>query len=188
MADFYFSTPTLETERLILRRLNIRDAQDMFEYSQDPQVAQHVLWSAHRTISDSRMTIKYQMHKYRAGEPASWGIELKETGKLIGTIGFMWFQPDNMSAEVGYSLARAQWNKGIMSEALDKVIRYGFSKLYMNRIEAQHEVDNPASGRVMEKCGMKKEGVLRQRLYNKGKYCDMALYSILRDDWKQNII
>ena len=69
-----------------------------------------------------------------------------------------------------------------MSEALSAVLNEGFMDLNLHRIEAQHEVDNPASGRVMEKCGMRKEGVLRQRLYNKGKFVDVALYAILKDD------
>ena len=69
-----------------------------------------------------------------------------------------------------------------MTEALARVIDYTFESMDINRIEAQHELDNPASGRVMEKCGMRKEGVLRQRLYNKGKFVDVALYAILKSD------
>ena len=69
-----------------------------------------------------------------------------------------------------------------MTEALREVIRYTFSEMEINRIEAQHETENPASGRVMEKCGMKKEGILRQRLYNKGRFVDVCLYSILRSE------
>ena len=65
------------------------------------------------------------------------------------------------------------------------MIAYTFETMDVNRIEAQHELDNPASGRVMEKCGMKKEGVLRQRLYNKGKFVDVALWAILREDYER---
>ena len=71
-----------------------------------------------------------------------------------------------------------------MTEALGRVIAYTFEAMDINRIEAQHELDNPASGRVMEKCGMRKEGVLRQRLYNKGHFVDVALYAIVRSDLK----
>ena len=69
-----------------------------------------------------------------------------------------------------------------MTEALRAVIKFGFEEMNLNRIEAQHETTNPASGRVMEKVGMKKEGVLRQRLLNKGKFVDVALYSVLRGE------
>ena len=175
--------PTLETPRLRIRKLNLRDAQDMFEYSQDPQVARYVLWDPQRSIGEARGYIRYMLRKYRMGEPSSWGIELKENGKLIGTIGFMWIQRENASAEVGYSLSRGYWNRGIMTEALEAVLRYGFRSMNLNRIEAQHEVPNAASGAVMRKCGMRHEGTLRQRMLNKGVYVDVELYAILRRDY-----
>ena len=177
--------PLLETERLRLRRLCMRDAADIFDYSRDPQVAKYVLWDAQTSLSEARSYLRFMLRKYRLGEPASWGIELKATGRIVGTIGFMWVQTDNCSAEVGYSLSRDYWNNGIMTEALREVIRYGFLGLRLNRIEAQHETGNPASGAVMRKCGMAKEGTLRQRLFNKGKYVDVDMYSILRGDFDQ---
>lgn len=185
MADLYGYMPTIDTERLRLRRLTMHDAQDIFEYGSDPLVARHVLWSAYRNIGEARGYLRFMLRKYRMNEPASWGIELKESGKIIGTIGFMWIQYDNAAAEVGYSLARAQWNRGIMTEALNALIDYGFRYLQLNRIEAQHETDNPASGAVMRKCGMQHEGTLRQRMLNKGKYVDVELYAILRKDYKK---
>lgn len=174
--------PVLETDRLLLRRMTMADAQDVFAYSCDPEVSRHVLWEAHRFIGESRAYLRYIQRQYRNNEPSSWGIELKESGRLIGTIGYMWWDRENRSAEVGYSLARAQWNKGLMTEAMRVIIRFGFEEMGLNRIEAQHETSNPASGRVMEKVGMCLEGILRQRLYNKGRYVDVALYSILRGD------
>lgn len=178
----YGYMPTLETRRLRLRKLTMRDAQDIYEYSRDPQVARYVLWEAHRSIGESRSYLRYMLRKYRLGEPASWGIEWKATGQIIGTIGFMWIQRENASAEVGYSLSRAFWNQGVMTEALAELIRYGFQSLNLNRIEAQHETENPASGAVMRKCGMQREGTLRQRLLNKGKFVDVELYAILKRD------
>ena len=179
----YGDMPTLETPRLRLRKLNMRDAQDIFDYSQDPQVAKYVLWEAQKSLSDARSYIRYMLRKYRLGEPASWGIEWTASGKIIGTIGFMWIQRENAAAEVGYSLSRNFWNRGIMTEALDAVLRFGFQSLNLNRIEAQHETENPASGAVMRKCGMRREGTLRQRLINKGKYVDVELYAVLRGDF-----
>ncbi len=177
-----FCMPALETPRLILRRIAMRDAKDIFAYSRDEEVARHVLWSAQRDIGEARDYIKYMMRRYRDDEPSSWGIVQKATGRLVGTIGYMDYSEDNGSVEVGYSLARWLWNGGYMTEALRRVIAYTFDEMDINRIEAQHELTNPASGRVMEKCGMRREGVLRQRLYNKGKYVDVALYAILRCD------
>ncbi len=175
--------PYLETERLVLRKMEMRDAPDMYEYSRDPQVAKHVLWEAHTSVSDTKAYIRYMLRKYRAGEPSSWCIVEKSTDKVVGTIGYMWYQKDNSSAEVGYSLARRCWNRGYMTEALRAVLDYTFRELGFNRVEAQHEIDNGASGAVMRKCGMQKEGTLRSRLYNKGKYVDVDLYAILRKDY-----
>ena len=109
-------------------------------------------------------------------------IELAQERKVIGTIGFMWIQQENRSAEVGYSLSRPYWNRGLMTEALRALLGFGFEQLHLNRIEAQHESDNPASGRVMAHVGMRYEGRLRQRVYNKGRYADVDLYAILRND------
>ena len=96
----------------------MRDAPDIYDYSRDPEVARHVLWTAHTSPSESRSYIRYMLRRYRLGEPSSWGIVLKRENRVIGTIGFMWIQEENASAEVGYSLGRAYWNQGIMTEAL----------------------------------------------------------------------
>lgn len=183
--DLFSHLPTILTPRLTLRPVRMTDAEDLYEYSRDSEVARHVLWDAHRSIHQTRDYIRYLIRQYRSGAPSSFAIALRDTGKVIGTIGFMWVQTENRSAEVGYSLSRAYWNQGYMSEALKAVIEFGFLKLNLNRIEAQHECDNPASGRVMAHAGMTHEGTLRQRLYNKGRFVDVDLYAILRSDFLQ---
>lgn len=180
----YGYMPDIETPRLRLRKLTMRDAQDIFAYSQDPLVAQYVLWDAQHSLSEARSYLRFMLRKYRLGEAASWGIEYRATGRVIGTIGFSWIQRENSAAEVGYSLSRAYWNQGLMTEALGALLDYGFTALNLNRIEAQHETQNPASGAVMRKCGMQREGLLRQRLLNKGRFVDVELYAILRSDYR----
>lgn len=183
-----FSMPDIETDRLLLRRMTMKDAPDIFAYSRDPEVARHVLWTAQKQLSEAKDYIRFMLRRYRDDLPSSWGVIDKESGRLVGTIGYMDYNEDNASVEVGYSLAKWMWGKGLMTEALRAVIDYTFDAMDINRIEAQHELDNPSSGRVMEKCGMIKEGILRQRLFNKGKFVDVALYSILRGDkrpWKE---
>ena len=81
--------PVLETERLLLRKMEMRDAPDMFEYSCDPLVAKHVLWDAHTSVSDTKSYIRFMIRKYRGGEPSSWCIVEKATDKVVGTIGYM---------------------------------------------------------------------------------------------------
>lgn len=183
--SIFSNLPRIETGRLILRPLQMSDAKDMFAYSRDPEVSRHVLWDAHKTIWDTRRFLHFARNQYRRGFPGSFAMELKEGGRMIGTIGFMWVNPDYKSAEVGYSMSRDWWNKGLMTEALQAVLRFGFEELKLNRIEAQHETENPASGRVMAHCGMRFEGVLRQRVMNKGCFKDVALYAILKSDWQK---
>ncbi len=172
----------LSTDRLILRPLRMSDARDLYAYARDPLVSKHVLWTAHRSVSDSRRFLRAGIRQYSRGFPGSFAIVLRENSRMIGTIGFMWINSEYRSCEVGYSLSRDYWNRGLMTEALREVIRYAFDTLSLNRIECQHETDNPASGRVMEKAGMRFEGVMRQRIRNKGAYSDVAVYAILRED------
>ena len=175
--------PRLETPRLLLRPLVMHDAQDIYDYSRDPEVARYVLWSAHRSVSESRAYLRYILRQYREGAPSSWGIVLKATGRVTGTIGYMAYNEENSTVEVGYSLARSLWNQGLMTEALQAVLAFSFERMQIHRVEAQHNAANPASGRVMSKCGMHYEGRLRGRVYNKGRYVDVDLYAIVREEW-----
>lgn len=182
-ADPLFDPMAVVTSRLVLRPARMRDAQDMYEYSKDPEVALHVLWEAHRSVRETRAVIRHMIRDYRYGPPFTYVIELKDERRVIGTIGLMSYNKANRSAEIGYSLSRAYWNRGLMTEALTGMLKYCFEDLQLNRIEAQHEAGNPASGAVMRHAGMRREGTLRKRIFNKGKYHDMELYSILKEEF-----
>jgi [ribosomal protein S5]-alanine N-acetyltransferase len=186
-ADPLFDPAAILTRRLALRPARMRDAQDMYEYSKDPEVALHVLWDAHRSIRETRSVLRRMIRDYRYAPPFTYVIELKEEGRVIGTIGLMNFTRVNRSAEVGYSLSRAYWNRGLMTEALGGMLKYCFEGLRLNRVEAQHEVENPASGAVMRHAGMKREGTLRKRIFNKGQYHDMELYAILKEEFHARV-
>ena len=182
---FFYRLPELETEDLILRKPRMRDAKDIFRYASDPEVARYVLWEPHRSVSETASFVRDLRVRIRAGYPSSWVVTLRETGLVIGTIGFVWYSTDNNAAELGYSFSREYWNHGYATQALRAVIDCLFSSLPLNRLEAQHDVRNPASGRVMQKCGLTQEGILRGRIMNKGEYIDTALYSVLRSDWEK---
>ena len=177
-----FPMEEIETERLLLRRMEMRDARDLFEYSRDEEVARYVLWEAQKNVSESRAYIKFMLRKYRAGDPASWCIVRKDEGRVVGTIGYMWFQPENNAAEVGYSLARDCWNQGYMTEALRAVLRFLFDEVGMRRVMARHDTANPASGRVMAHAGMRYEGTMRGAKLLHGRFVDLAGYAILAND------
>lgn len=179
---FFSCLPTLETEDLALRRARSGDAKDIFRYASDPEVARYVLWEPHRKPAETRAFVRELRRCGREGLPSSWVIELRKTGEVIGTIGFVWYSLENRSAELGYSLSRDHWNRGYATQALRAVCAELFRSLPLNRLEAQHDIRNPASGRVMEKSGFRREGILRSRILNKGEYVDVALYSLLRSD------
>ena len=181
-SDYLRHPPKLETSRLILRQIRMQDAEDIFEWSSDERVARYVLWEPHQSISETRDYIRYIRSAYRHRLPSSWAIELKTNGQVIGTIGFMWISYENRSAEVGYSMSSSFWGQGLMPEALHRLLDFSFEYLKLNRVEAQYDTRNPASGRVLEKCGMVREGILRQRIYNKGEYIDVCVCAILASD------
>lgn len=179
----FHSLPELSSARLCLRRLTMRDAQDMYAICSDPLVSRYVMWTTHRSVAETRDFLRGVLRQYRLDRPAPWAIVLREENRVIGTIGFSWINRDHNTAEIGYSLGRAHWGKGYATEALRTVMRYGFDSLMLNRIEAQYDIRNPASGRVMEKAGMTHEGRLRHRLYYKGEYVSVELYSMLRGEF-----
>ncbi len=183
---FFYHLPVLESEDLLLRKPARKDAEDIFRYASDPEVARYVLWDPHRSISETRAFISFLRSRIRAGSPSSWVVTLKETGTVIGTIGFIWCSSENRSAELGYSFSREHWNHGYATQALKTVIDASFRSMPLNRLEAQYDVRNPASGRVMEKSGLRQEGILRSRLVNKGEYVDVAICAILRSDWESS--
>ena len=182
--QFFANLPVLETEDLILRRPSRKDAEDVFRYASDPEVARYVLWEPHRSIAETRLFLRDLSRRIRAGLPSSWVVTLKENRTVIGTMGFVWYSSADRSAELGYSFSREYWNRGYATQALRAVVDALFTSLPLNRLEAQHDLRNPASGRVMQKCGFRQEGILRSRMLNKGEYVDVALCALLRAEWE----
>ena len=132
--DIYGDLPSLETDRLLLRKLTLEDAADVFEYAREPDITRFLTWKPHRSIEDSKGFIGFMISRYEAKEVADWGIVLKENDKLIGTVGFIRWSPENSRAEVGYALSKEYWGKGIMTEAVSEIIKFGFGKMELNRI------------------------------------------------------
>ena len=176
-------TRTLETHRLILRRFRIEDAEDMFNnWASDPEVTKFLTWPTHQNIDVTRWVLNDWIPRYEDGGYFNWAIEWKETGRVIGGIAAVRLEEAIGEAEIGYNLGRAFWGKGIMPEALRAVMDYLFDTAGVNRICAGHDVNNPKSGRVMEKAGLKKEGIRRGGGINNQGICDVACYALLRND------
>ncbi len=181
-------TPVLETDRLILRRMDKRDADDMFDYAHREETTRYLTWEPHPTRKFSYQYLVYLQTKYRSGEFFDWAVELRETGKMIGTCGFTRFDFANDSAEVGYVINPDYKGNGYATEALRRVIRFGFDYLELHRIEAHYMEENAASRRVMEKCGMTFEGAHRDSLAVKRRYETVGICAILRSDYNTDRI
>lgn len=178
-------TQQLETERLILRRFKPSDAEYMFKnWATDYEVSKFLSWNPHKDINVTRQIVDGWLNDYDKNNCYNWAIELKDFGEIIGQISVVSLSEKYCSCEIGYTLGRLFWGKGIMAEALKAVIGYLFNEIGMNRIEAKHNTLNPASGMVMQKSRMKHEGILRQVQVDKnGDYNDLAVYSILKSEY-----
>ncbi|QGM30232.1 GNAT family N-acetyltransferase [Bacillus sp. N3536] len=179
----YGDLPILETERLILRKVTIEDIQDMYLYGSDEEVSKYVTWNTHETISDTKGFVEFVLNKYKNKQVSPWGIECKENGKFIGTIDFVWWQPNNKTAEIGYVISKDYWGKGLTSEVAKEIIKFGFEKMNLVRIQARCDVENIGSARVMEKAGMSFEGIIRKGIFVKGMHRDLKMYSILNEEF-----
>jgi len=178
-------TLPLETGRLILRRFKPNDAEYMFKnWATDYEVSKFLSWNPHKDLNETKRIVDSWLNDYVKNNCYNWAIELKDFGNIIGQICVVSLSEKYYSCEVEYSLGRLFWGKGIMTEALKAVIGYLFNEIGMNRIEAKHNTLNPASGKVMQKSGMKHEGILRQVQVDKnGHYNDLAVYSILKSEY-----
>ena len=178
-------TVTLETNRLILRRFVIDDADAMFEnWANDPDVTKFLTWEPHGTIENTQELLKIWCAQYELPDYYNWLIELRDFGEPIGSIGVVERSDPHMRCEVGYCIAKSHWGQGIVSEALAEIIRFLFLEVGFNRIQAKHDVNNPASGRVMAKSGMQLEGILREFFHKEPLgFCDLVLNSILKGDF-----
>ena len=176
-------TQPIETHRLILRPCRIEDAEDMYaNWASDPEVTRFLTWPTHKSVDVTRWVLNDWISKYPDGGFFNWGIELRETGSLIGNIAVVKLEEEIEAAELGYCLGRAFWGRGIMPEALRAVMDYLFDTVGLRRITAGHDVRNPKSGRAMVKAGMKQEGILRGAGKNNQGICDMVCYAAMRSD------
>lgn len=172
--------PTLETERLRLEKITIENAEDMYEYASDPKVTRYLLWNPHLNLFETKGFIEHVKRKYRSGEFFDWGINLKSNNKFIGTVGFTTVDPDNDRAELGYVLAPSYWRRGLMFEALSRVIDFAFDDCGFGRLELKIMPDNISSRSIAEKLGFSYEGTLREYMIIKEKPEDVCFYSLLK--------
>jgi [ribosomal protein S5]-alanine N-acetyltransferase len=179
----------LETGRLMLRPLSQDDAPSITALVNDWDVARSMLVIPHPyELKHATDWIATHAEGLAAGREIHWGITKRDdagnAGELLGVIG-VHVQRLHHRAGFGYWLGKAHWGQGYATEAVTAVVRYCFESLSINRLWAEHFPDNPASGRVLEKAGLAREGVLRQQYFRWGRYHDSVVYSILRQEYEQ---
>lgn len=179
--------PVLETQRLILRELIPEDSEAVFRIRGDYQVTRYNSGAAYERVQQATDLIASIAQGYQSETELRWGITLKEEGVVIGMCGFNYWMRRDYRASVGYDLAHAYWGKGIMSEAMGAVVKFGFERMRLNRIEADADGRNGASRRVLEKVGFQVEGLQRQQFFEHGEFHDLVLFSLLRQDYEKSI-
>lgn len=176
-------TKTLETDRLILRRFRGSDAGEMFRnWASDPRVTEFLTWAPHPSVEATKALLEDWIERYADLSYYNWVIELKESKEAVGNISVIKLDERIEAANIGYCMGTTWWGQGIMPEALKAVIAFLFGEVGLNRVAAYHDSNNPKSGRVMVKAGMKQEGVLRASAINRQGIHDKVCYSILRNE------
>lgn len=175
-------TKTIETERLILRKAKIEDAEDIFyNYASKDKVTKFLSWKSHKKIDETKSYLNNFVISNYDKEYYNWFIVTKDSNKVQGCISVVKFDKEKKYAELGWNLNDKYWGQGIMPEAATAVLEY-LKTLGFVRIEARHNVLNEKSGRVMQKIGMQYEGTLRKaHLNNDNELIDIAVYSYIND-------
>lgn len=179
--------PTLQTEYLILNSPSEQDLDDIVSY------LNHTSEFSENTLNlpfpykkeNANFWLTMSKHGFENKNAFVFAVREKESGKIIGGIG-LHIDAEHCKAEVGYWLAKKFWNRGYVTEALHEIIRFGFQNLNLNKIYATHFIFNPASGRVLQKSGMKQEGILKQEIFKNGEFLDVVRYSILKENFLLN--
>ncbi|GIP23296.1 GNAT family N-acetyltransferase [Paenibacillus sp. J22TS3] len=173
--------PLLETKRLILRELTKDDAKDIFSCFSNEQVTRFYGQDTLRNMKQAEDLVEFFANNYKEKRGIRWGIERKEAKGIIGTIGFNAWSTKHKRAEIGYEIHPDYWRHGYASEAVSRIITYGFDSMGLTRIGAVVFPDNTASSTLLTKMGFQKEGVLRNYMYQAGIAYDTDVYALLQE-------
>lgn len=177
-------TLVIETERLRLRPFKIDDIEPSFNnWTSDEKVTEFLTWPAHKDKSVTKKVLEDWIARYKEKDFYQWAIELKEIAEVIGTISVVDMDEKTETVHIGYAIGSKWWNQGITSEALKGIIPFFMEEVKVQRIESQHDPNNPGSGKVMEKNGFTFEGTLRKADWNNKGIVDASVYSLLAEEY-----
>jgi len=179
LAINFMPFPAMVTDRLLFRQLTSGDASDIYSLRSDERVNRFLSRNQYKTFGEAGTFINKINRGISNNEWIYWGITLKEDNKLVGTICLWNIQPENYRAEIGYELHPDFWGKGIMREAMTKIIAYAFDTVKLHTLEADTDPGNFHSVSLLEKNGFVKEGLFKESVYFNGKFTDRAVYSLV---------
>lgn len=174
--------PEIETERLLLRQLQVEDGPLLHQYWSDVDVLKYMTLDAFQSIGETIEMINLLRSLVENEQGIRWAIVNKDDHAVLGTCGFHNVKSEHRRAEMGYELGKEYWGQGIMREALAAIIGYGFTDKQYNRIEVFINKGNDKSVRIAEKMGFKLDGLLRNYEFARGEFVDQYCYSLLRSD------
>ena len=179
--------PVLTTERLRLREIRLDDAEFWIRNFSELEVVELTAYEPPKDLEAAKQEIQtYCIDKFRNDSGIRWGIELKGSTGLIGTLGYYkWVKAGGFSAEMGYDLLKEFRRKGIMKEAMTAVIDFGFQHMRLNRIQVLTDPRNTASMALAKSLGFTKEGTIRDSQFFRGRFVDDVIFSLLRREWKR---
>ena len=180
---FFDLDPVILCGQVILRKMRMSDAPDMFEYSRLEDVTRYLLWSPHPSCKYTKKYLSSVMRQYRRHEFFDFAIQHIQDARMIGSCGFTTIDAVNNSAEIGYVIAPEYQGRHIASSVVASVLRFGFINLGFKRIEAKYMTGNVRSRAVMENNGMIYEGTRKQAMYIKGEYRDIGVCALTKDEY-----
>jgi len=179
--------PRLETDRLILREMTLGDVEFYFRHFNNKKVVEGSCFPGPKTLEAAKEELElYCIRPFKENRGIRWGIARKGSDELIGTCGYYDWNKTSRRAEMGYDLEPAHWGEGMMTEALRAILRYGFEEIGLNRVQAIIDSENVRSIKLVERLGLKKEGILRQNSYFRGRFRDEICFSLLKEEWMKS--
>lgn len=183
--DTFKTFPQLETRQLVLREIKPSDAKDIFHFMSDEDTVKNNLIAPHKQIAETDKLIKFLKKHYGKRKDIRWGITIKGSDTIFGTIGYFNVHAQDFQAEIGVLLDKQYWRGGVMTEALVEVVTFGFEKMAFNRINVFIWPDNiPAIG-LAKKVGFREEGLLKECKFLNDRFYDLGIYSLLKKDYLQ---
>ncbi|MFY7965284.1 MAG: GNAT family N-acetyltransferase [Chitinophagaceae bacterium] len=180
-ANYFSSFPIIETKRLLLRQMNSNDVQDLFAFRSNEEAMKYISRPIAKTIDDALGVINLMQELYKNEKAINWGICYKQTNTIIGTIAYMNIDTQNFRAEIGYMLHPDYHRKGIMQEAIETLINFGFEEMQLHSIYANIHPNNEASKGLLLKNSFIQEAHFREHFFYEGKFLDSLVFGLLNN-------